>query len=284
MCEIVAITSKSNIGKIHQPFARKLIAQSRFNPDGSGYAIYFGTKARLIFADNCKKDGPATKNKDIIAISELEIPAKTMLLHIRHASIGEPSVVNSHPFSRVIGGGINYTFVHNGHLKGYKNLELRFHEPEGTTDSERAFCYILDFIKTEGHLKNDAGYLKALHETMLAINKQGYFNCVITDGRNLVAYHDKDDFKSMFVSQQGDAKLIFTQVNGNTKQAILKWMDEHGKSDDPQDIKRMLMSRGILEKWDEQTYFPIAEGAMITPIEKSGLRLYSEGVLVARIA
>ena len=88
---------------------------------------------------------------------------------------------------------------------------------------------------------------------------------------------------SLLVAQQGCSRIIFTQANRNTKGAINKWIREHEESKLPQDIRRLAMSREIIEKWDEQVYIPLAEGAITTAMEKAEMRMYNEGELKAQL-
>ncbi len=65
-----------------------------------------------------------------------------MISHIRKATQGRVALENCHPFVRELWGRY-WVFAHNGDLKA---LAPRLHgsfRPVGTTDSERAFCWIM---------------------------------------------------------------------------------------------------------------------------------------------
>jgi predicted glutamine amidotransferase len=53
---------------------------------------------------------------------------------------------NTHPFARELWGS-TWLFAHNGGLKDSKALALDHYRPIGTTDSERAFCWMLGRIR-----------------------------------------------------------------------------------------------------------------------------------------
>jgi glutamine amidotransferase len=53
---------------------------------------------------------------------------------------------NTHPFTRELWGRY-WTFAHNGQLTGYKRLPTGRHRPVGDTDSEHAFCWLLDRLE-----------------------------------------------------------------------------------------------------------------------------------------
>ena len=62
-------------------------------------------------------------------------------------NIGRASA-NTHPFSRELSGR-SWVFAHNGKLPGLKEnsgFTLGRFQPIGETDSEHAFCYLLDQI------------------------------------------------------------------------------------------------------------------------------------------
>jgi glutamine amidotransferase len=78
-------------------------------------------------------------------IKRLPIQSKNVIAHIRKATQGEVMLENCHPFVRM--RGRYWVFAHNGDLKEFApELDGSF-LPVGTTDSERAFCYILQQMR-----------------------------------------------------------------------------------------------------------------------------------------
>ena len=75
-------------------------------------------------------------------VQALPIKSRAVVSHIRQANRGCVSLENTHPFTRELWGRV-WTFAHNGQLKGVKDRMLTFYEPVGTTDSEHAFCWLL---------------------------------------------------------------------------------------------------------------------------------------------
>jgi glutamine amidotransferase len=116
--------------------------------------------------------------------------SEAVLCHIRQANSGEDCLENTHPFTRQMWGR-NWTYAHNGQLKDYtKHLPIQFHLPIGSTDSEHAFCWILDQL----HLKFAAQKPAAieLYVFIASLTKQidmlGVANIILTDGEFLFAY------------------------------------------------------------------------------------------------
>jgi glutamine amidotransferase len=67
-----------------------------------------------------------------------------VISHIRHARIGDIALRNTQPFSRIINGR-RHVFCHNGNLAEFQvSTPLRHFLPVGETDSEHAFCWLLD--------------------------------------------------------------------------------------------------------------------------------------------
>ncbi|KAL3917820.1 MAG: hypothetical protein SGILL_004531, partial [Bacillariaceae sp.] len=90
-------------------------------------------------------------------------PMRTLNLmaHVRYATVGEVELSNVHPFCREL-WGTNFAFSMNGDLPMFKRdlhhklvslgqdsscNEERFYSPVGATDSEAAFCAILNALR-----------------------------------------------------------------------------------------------------------------------------------------
>jgi glutamine amidotransferase len=129
--------------------------------------------------------------------------SKIILAHVRHATVGSHLRKNTHPFQRELDGK-EYVFAHNGTLEGgyRKGLALGNFRPVGDTDSEHAFCYLLESIRKRG-IKSWGGKDFAwLFSQLRKINGYGYFNCLFSDGEHLFAYRGYDGKRELhFVSR-----------------------------------------------------------------------------------
>src|SRR5664279_4564963 len=115
-----------------------LAAQSHRNPDGAGIGVF-------------EADGTARVNKQPIAAWDdtdfasgaRELAGTTFVAHVRHASTGEHTMANTHPFEQD-----RRLFAHNGVVEGLDELDARLAElgasglVHGETDSERVFALI----------------------------------------------------------------------------------------------------------------------------------------------
>jgi glutamine amidotransferase len=82
--------------------------------------------------------------------------------------------------------------AHNGQLKGVKTWPLGAFRPIGTTDSEHAFCWMLERLRGLGSRLPGARRIDAEVARLCAqIAPLGVFNMLLSDGRTLYAYCGK---------------------------------------------------------------------------------------------
>ena len=109
--------------------------------DGWGVAYYEDTDVRLI-----KDAGPASDSDWVRFIGEHDLRSDIAMAHIRKATIGEPLYRNAQPFTRELFGRM-HLFAHNGwllELFAASRMQPTRHFPVGDTDSEYAFCALLE--------------------------------------------------------------------------------------------------------------------------------------------
>lgn len=121
------------------------------------------------------------------------------IAHVRKANPPTARVLaNTHPFRRTCCGRA-WVFAHNGILPGAAASRdadaAPLCAPVGDTDSEHAFCMVLDRI-TAAFSALDAtrerGWLNALARTAETLASRGRFNFLMSDGMHLIAYgHDR---------------------------------------------------------------------------------------------
>src|SRR5262245_16577649 len=109
--------------------------------DGWGIAFYEGKGARL-FHDVA----PSFSSEIARLVESYPIKSMNVISHIRRRTRSRVCIENTHPFQRELWGR-TWVFAHNGYVSGIKRKRLEFYQPIGTTDSEHAFCYMLDTIR-----------------------------------------------------------------------------------------------------------------------------------------
>lgn len=152
--------------------------------DGFGIA-FFEERACRIFVDNQS----AVESPIADFIRNYPIKSRNVIAHIRKATQGKIHLENSHPFSRELWGR-QWIFAHNGDLLDFQpSLSGRF-MPIGDTDSELAFCYLLDQLALYfgAVLPEPAQIFTKLSEIAATIAEFGTFNFVLSNGQALFSY------------------------------------------------------------------------------------------------
>src|SRR5437899_2148211 len=109
--------------------------------DGWGIAFFEGNGVRHFVDHQSAISSPLAD-----LIKRLPIKSTNVVAHIRKATQGHVALENCHPFVRELWGRY-WVFAHNGDLKEFApTLDGPF-LPVGSTDSEAAFCYLLQQLR-----------------------------------------------------------------------------------------------------------------------------------------
>lgn len=153
--------------------------------DGWGIGFYEGRALRAFHDPQPSIDSPIAQ-----LICRYPIKSCTVISHIRQANVGGVCLENTHPFSREL-WGYTWTFAHNGQLDPRLfELPLQFYHPVGSTDSEYAFCWIMDQIRT--HFPERPQQSRELFDLIADCADQlralGVFNMLLSEGEHLFCY------------------------------------------------------------------------------------------------
>jgi len=151
--------------------------------DGWGIAFFEGRGARLFIDKSAACDSPVAE-----LIRRYPIKSRNVISHIRKATVGAVALENCHPFVREQWGRY-WVFAHNGDLKGYApRLHGHLH-PVGDTDSEHAFCWLLQEL-AQAHAGMPAvdQITRTLAELVPQIARFGTFNFLLSNGQALWAH------------------------------------------------------------------------------------------------
>ena len=153
--------------------------------DGWGIGFYEGKAQRSFHDPKPSVDSPIAQ-----LVCNYPIKSKNVISHIRQANVGAVNLENTHPFSREL-WGFTWTFAHNGQLDPVIfDWPLRFYKPVGTTDSEYAFCWLLDQIRIafpEPPQKTDPLF-DLITQCCHKLRSLGVFNMLLCDSDWLFAY------------------------------------------------------------------------------------------------
>lgn len=151
--------------------------------DGWGVAFFEGKGLRHFVDHQAACDSPIAD-----LIRHYPIKSRQVIAHIRKATQGEVSLENCHPFVRELWGRY-WVFAHNGNLDNYApRLHAGFH-PVGSTDSERAFCWLMqELAKSHVGVPSVAELTLTLRELIPQIVRHGTFNFLLSNGEALWAH------------------------------------------------------------------------------------------------
>ena len=190
MCELFAMSSR---GPATVTLSLSILAEHGGNTaphkDGWGIAFYDEGDARIL-----KDTEGASHSPWVQFVEQQEIRSTLVLSHIRLATDGAISTRNTQPFARELGGRM-HVFVHNGHVPDIKNLSdytSDSYRPIGDTDSELAFCALLERIRPLWYDRDARPDLAARLEVVAGFAKElgqfGPANFLYCDGEVLFAH------------------------------------------------------------------------------------------------
>ena len=151
--------------------------------DGWGIA-FFEDKGLRHFVDHERAvDSPVAE-----LIRRYPIKSRNVIAHIRKATQGRVSLENCHPFVRELWGRY-WVFAHNGDLKDFRPRLHGHFQPVGNTDSEQAFCWIMqELSKSHAALPSIEELTHTLRELAAKISPHGTFNFLLSNGEALWAH------------------------------------------------------------------------------------------------
>jgi predicted glutamine amidotransferase len=152
--------------------------------DGWGIAFFEGAGVRHFVDHEAAVTSPVAN-----LIRRWPIKSNNVIAHIRKATQGHIALENCHPFVRELWGRY-WVFAHNGDLKNFEPSLDGPYRPVGTTDSERAFCYLLQELRRRfgDRLPALTQLTAALQELTAEIAAFGPFNMMLSDGSALFAH------------------------------------------------------------------------------------------------
>jgi glutamine amidotransferase len=151
--------------------------------DGFGIAFFEGAGTRLFVDPLSARESPVAE-----MIRRYPIRSHHIIAHIRKATEGAVLLENTHPFVRELWGRY-WVFAHKGDLKDYHpHLHAAF-RPVGSTDSERAFCWLMqELAKCHASLPSVAHLSDTLAELAEVPARHGTFNFLLSNGEALWAH------------------------------------------------------------------------------------------------
>jgi predicted glutamine amidotransferase len=152
--------------------------------DGWGIAFYTEQVPQIV-----RDTTPCADSTLAESFKHESIRSTNIISHVRKATQGYIKLENCHPFSREL-NGLNWTFAHNGDLQEFYPRLAQPWQTRGDTDSERAFCAILQHFAENGvcRASNIDQITELLIELVAQIKDYGAINFLLSDGRDMWAF------------------------------------------------------------------------------------------------
>lgn len=151
--------------------------------DGFGIAFFEGCGLRHFVDHHSARVSPLAE-----LVKHYPIKSDNVIAHIRKATQGLAALENTHPFQRELWGRY-WVFAHNGNLVDFHPRLHAAFKPVGRTDSERAFCWLMqELAKAHADVPSIEELSHTLRELMPQLNRHGTFNMLLSNGQALWAH------------------------------------------------------------------------------------------------
>ena len=199
MCRLFGFRSvlQSQVHRSLTNAENAMSVQAHFHPDGWGVAYYVAGAPHII-----KSTGPAEQDRIFHKVSGI-LTSRTVLAHVRKATQGVRSTLNSHPFQHG-----RWVMAHNGDVPDFFNLRARLVEEVppllrgyllGETDSEVIFHLFLGYLSEEVALDHRGApvesVVRALRRAVATVRAvadeeeaRSLLTLIVTDGEVMVAH------------------------------------------------------------------------------------------------
>ena len=158
--------------------------QTDHHRDGWGIAFFEGKGCRTFLDEKATIESPLAD-----LVRQYPIRSMNVIAHIRKATQGAVALENTHPFTRELWGRY-WIFAHNGNLKDFAPSLQGFFQPVGSTDSERAFCWMLEQLRARSPASQPplATLRGWIEELAGQLRGYGDFNFLLSNGDGLFAH------------------------------------------------------------------------------------------------
>ena len=256
MCELFAMSTRlpSTITLSLEEFSRHG-GQTGPHKDGWGIAWYEQGDVHLL-----KEATSASNSRTMQYIKDNPFHSDLVLCHIRKATQGDVASRNCQPSLRELGGAW-HSFAHNGNLKDLQD-DPRFktgsYQPVGETDSEYAFCALLERMQNLWHSDQRPTYAARLAVVQLfaaELRNLGPANFLYCDGEVLFAHAHQRHHADGTIRAPGLWRLARHCAEGGVFEGSGLQVSARGAEQDVMLIASVPLSH---ENWE-----PLAEGTVL---------------------
>ncbi|NDY92963.1 class II glutamine amidotransferase [Ideonella livida] len=160
-----------------------LATRAQEHKDGFGIGFFEDRGVRLFV------DAQSARSSPVAAlIKTWPIRSSQVIAHIRKATQGQVALENTHPFQRELWGRY-WVMAHNGNLVDFHPRLHGAFRPVGDTDSERAFCWLMqELAKSHASVPSVEELSRTLAELCPRLHRHGTFNMLLSNGQALWAH------------------------------------------------------------------------------------------------
>ena len=160
-----------------------LATRAHEHKDGFGIAFFEDRGLRHFIDHHGARASPVAE-----LVKRYPIKSDNVIAHIRKATQGQVMLQNTHPFMRELWGRY-WVFAHNGDLKDFAPRLHGAFRPVGDTDSERAFCWLMqELAKAHAAVPTIDELTRTLAELLPQPARHGSFNILLSNGQALWAH------------------------------------------------------------------------------------------------
>lgn len=181
MCELLGMNANTPTDVMFS--VTGLAKRANEHRDGFGIAFFEGRGLRHFLDPVSALESPVAQ-----MVQRYPIKSRNVIAHIRKATQGRVALENSHPFVRELWGRY-WVFAHNGDLKGFAPRLHGAFRPVGDTDSELAFCWLMqELAKAHASVPTVPELTHTLRELLPQPARHGTFNLLLSNGQALWAH------------------------------------------------------------------------------------------------
>lgn len=205
MCELLGVTAKRRLRL--NSLLREFYSHSGDHPHGWGLACFPDGAAPVVEKEPVDASTSPRLNERLAS----PVVERTVIAHIRRATIGQLAYENSHPFQATDNRGRTWTLAHNGTIFNGSLLERFKERQRGETDSECVLLYLVARIDREqdrlGRALDETERFDILAASVAELSANGKVNLLVYDGGILYAHVN---LRGTLHYRQTDDALVFS--------------------------------------------------------------------------
>ncbi len=253
MCELFGFSGRSP-RELNQEL-KEFYSHSNEHPDGWGLALLDEGEISIE-----KEPMQASESRYLKERLSEPIVSKSVLAHIRYATIGNTEWRNCHPYTGRDSSGRHWTLIHNGTIFDYPELSHFTAVQKGDTDSERILLYFIEQMNRQMKRRNrpleTEERFEVLDDLVTRLAPNNKLNLIVYDGELMYAHcnyantlHWRKDDSGMYLSTRplGDGAwrpTPFTTLFALKQGEVVYMGTDHGKeyTVDEEQVKMLYMA------------------------------------------